>query len=54
VQMLPTGAAMRAAMLFIGGIVLFAWPASQRRVVSAEPQASTSDIAPALAAGAHK
>jgi hypothetical protein len=54
VQMLPTGAAMRAAMLFIGGIVLFAWPASQRRVVLAEPQASTSDIAPALAAGAHK
>ena len=54
VQVVSAGAAMRAAILFIGGMILFLWPAAPRRVVSAAPQTPTSDMGQALAAGAQK
>jgi hypothetical protein len=54
VQALSTGAALRAAILFLAAIVLLFWPAAQRRTAAASDPPAPSDVTPTLAAAAHK
>jgi hypothetical protein len=54
VQALSAGAALRAAILFFGALILLFWPAAQRRTAPASDQSSPSDATPTLAATAHK
>ena len=54
VQGLSPGAGLRAAMIFVGAMVLLLWPAAPRAVASPEQPAPAAGSSPIMAAGAHK